>query len=182
MFFLFPESIIQIKMIDSLLIRHHDIRIIRHLLGNKMMPSNRFQPPDFLRIGKGNAVHFISAVLFQEFSQSNNALSCRMNIRKQKAHHILFSNPARNLFSSFLMEYNQRIGSLNKIITGDGFRCGNGNIGTVGSGACPDSIFCQDIGKADVIKRLLRERNLHMGQDCSILLWRILSGNENHLL
>ena len=47
---LFSEGIFQVKIINSELIRHHYIGIVRHSSGNKMMTANGLQPPDFIFI------------------------------------------------------------------------------------------------------------------------------------
>ena len=82
MIFLDGKCIIQIKCINSKLIWHNHIRIIRHTACNPVMSTNGLHPPDFILIGKGNSIHFISAICFQKFSQSLNTLSCIVDIRK----------------------------------------------------------------------------------------------------
>ena len=139
--FLLSEGILQVKEIHALLVGHHHIGIIRNSFGNKMMSTNGFQPPDFLPVGKGNTIHFIGAVLFQKLSQAKDSFSCGMDIGEQQAYHILFSDASGNFFSSFFMEDDQRIRRQYQLITGNGFRSGNGDIGTIGACPCPDTLF-----------------------------------------
>ena len=97
MFLLFGERICQIKGIHALLVRHHDIDIIRHPFCDEMMSADRLQPPDFIFVGKGHSVHLIGAVFFEQFSQANHALSRGMNIWQQEACHIFLADAAGNL-------------------------------------------------------------------------------------
>ena len=65
---LFRKGVLQIETVDTKLIGHHYVNIIRHPLCYPVMSSDGLQPPDFLMILKGDAVHFIGTVLLQQAS------------------------------------------------------------------------------------------------------------------
>ena len=106
-----------------------------------MVSANGFQPPDFLRVGEGNTIHLIGTVLFQELSETKHPFSCGMDIGQQQAYHIFFSDASGNFRPAFLVKYYQGIRCQHQLVTGNGFRSGNGDIGTIGAGACPDTVI-----------------------------------------
>ena len=53
-FFLLGKSIFQIKLVDTKLIWHDHIDIIRYFAGDPMMTADGFKPPDFIGILKSN--------------------------------------------------------------------------------------------------------------------------------
>ena len=106
-----------------------------------MVSADGFQPPNLFGIGKGYSVHLIGAVLFQELSETKHPFSCGMNIGQQQAYHIFFPDASGNFCPAFLVKYYQGISCQYQLVTGNGFRSGNGDIGTVGTGACPDTVI-----------------------------------------
>ena len=68
--FLFSVSIFQIKAVDSELVWHHDINLIRHSSCHPVMSSDGFQPPDLVFILKSDSVHLICPVLLQQAAKT----------------------------------------------------------------------------------------------------------------
>ena len=54
---------VKINLLNPRLIRRQYITIIRNPLSHPVMAANRFKIPDFISIGKGNAVTFTGAIL-----------------------------------------------------------------------------------------------------------------------
>ena len=179
---LFSEGIFEIEVVNSELIRHHYIGIVRHSSGNKMMTAYGLQPPDFIFIRKGNPVHFIGAVFFQKFSKAKNAFSCGVDIGKHQADHILFSDSADLLRLSvfrLLIDY-KRVSGKYALIAGNGLGSGHGNIFTVYPCCTPDSlILINRIGHTGITKRILGKRNPYMRKHGNIFFSLILRFNHN---
>ena len=96
-FFLFRECIRQIKLIQSQLIGHHHIDIIRHPSCHPVMSTDGLQPPDFFRILKCNSIHLIGAILLQQTSEPLHTFPRAMYVRKHQTDKILLAKSSRDL-------------------------------------------------------------------------------------
>ena len=94
MLLLRTEGILQIESINTQLVRHHHIHLIRHFSRNPVMSSNGLQPPDFVLILERNAVHFISSVLLQQTSQTLHTFPCAVNVGKYQIYNIFLTDAA----------------------------------------------------------------------------------------
>ena len=56
--FLVTQSVLKVEFVDTELVRHGHVGLVRHSLGNPVMAAHSFQPPDF--VGVGEATPFIS--------------------------------------------------------------------------------------------------------------------------
>ena len=61
-FFLIPQCLFQVKFINSKLIWHYYICLIRNLSCHPVMTADSLQPPDFVLILESNSIHLIGSV------------------------------------------------------------------------------------------------------------------------
>ena len=163
-FLLLPEGIGKIKPVDSKLVRHDHIDIIRHSARHPVMSADCLQPPDLILILKCNAVHLIGAVLLQQASQTSDTLSGAADIRKYKAHKIFLADPSTYLRLTILclLVYHQRICAEHARIRGDRLRRRHGNMCLIHAACRPDTFPVDRIRHRRVAHRLLRQLDLHM--------------------
>ena len=61
-------------MIQAELVGHDDHTVVRHALGNPVMAAHSFQPPDFVGVGEGDAVHLVGAEFLKQRAEALDAL------------------------------------------------------------------------------------------------------------
>ena len=111
MFLLLRKSVIQIKIVDPKLVRHHHIPVIRDTFRDPVMSADGLKPPDLVDILKGDPVHLISSVFLQETSETDHTLAGAADIRESDINKVLLTDPAGNLlFSVFRrLKFHERI-------------------------------------------------------------------------
>jgi hypothetical protein len=92
--FLIAEGVVKVEFVDAELIRHRDIGLVRHALGDPMMAADRFQPPDLAGIAERDPVHLVGAVLLQQCAQAGHAFAGGGDIRQHDGEEILFADAA----------------------------------------------------------------------------------------
>ncbi len=170
--FLFPCCILKIKIVDSQLVGNHGIGVVRYTSGHPVVTANGFQVPDFIRIGVADAAHFICPVFFQQPAGIQNAIPCTLDVRQDHGDEVLFPQSSGN----------KRIRTQDPGIRGDGLRCAHGHICTVDSrlGFVPCSRF--DIRTAGVGHGIIREFQLNVRSDGSIVPGLLFRGDQNIFL
>jgi hypothetical protein len=63
--FLRAISIGKIEAVESELVRHDHVFVIFDFPSDPMMATDRFEPPNLVLVAEGDAIRFISPVLFQ---------------------------------------------------------------------------------------------------------------------
>ena len=166
-FFLFGKSIFQIELVNTKLIWHDYIDIIRHFAGHPVMTADSLKPPDLLRILKSNAVHFISAILLKQTAEAFDTLSGTVNIWQYKADDVFFTNTAFDFFLSVFgrLINNERVCTKYSWVGSDGFCGGHGNIGFIDAAGCPDAVAFKGVGYSGITHRIVRKVDFHMGKD-----------------
>ena len=164
------QGILQIKSIDSELVRHHHICFIRHSAGDPVMTADRLQPPDLVFIGKSNPIHLIGAVFFQQTSQPRDTFSGTMNIREHHRYNVLLTDTSGNLFCTILRRniFHQRICSQDSGIGSDGLRGRHAHTCRIDTVRCPDTFSLQRIGHCGITQSLLGQIDLHMRKHGSV--------------
>ena len=97
MLLLLAHRVIQIKAVDAELIRHNDVDVVGNALCDPVMASDCLEPPDFIDIGKCDAVHFIGSVLLEQAAEPLDALAGRVNVRKCDRHEVLLADSSDRL-------------------------------------------------------------------------------------
>ena len=64
------EGVVKVKVIKAEAVRHEHHRIIRNAFCDPVVAANGLEPPDFVGVVEGDAVHLVGAVLFQKPAQA----------------------------------------------------------------------------------------------------------------
>ena len=182
--FLLSESIFQIKGINSQLVRHYHIHIVRNSARHPVMSSDRLQPPDLILILKSNSVHLISSIFLQQASETFHALSCTVDIRQNNINNILFSDTACDFFFPVLCRLinNQRICTENTRIGSDGFCGSHSDIGFIHTTCSPHTFSFQSIRHGCISHWVVRQFDLYMRNLRFIFTWLRLRMSHHKFL
>ena len=91
-FFLIPQCLFQVKFINSKLIWHYYICLIRNLSCHPVMTADGFQPPDFVLILESNSIHLIGSVFLQNASKADYPFTGAMDVWKNNGYNIFLSD------------------------------------------------------------------------------------------
>ena len=171
-------------MIDSKLVRHYHIHIVRYSARHPVMSANRLQPPDFIPVLKSNSVHFISSVLLQKASQTLHAFSGTANIWQDNINNTLFSDSTCGFFFSILCRLinNQWVCAQYTRIGSDRLCGSHSDIRFIHTTCSPDTLTFQGIRHGCISHRVIRQFNLHMGNLGFIFTRLLLRMNHNKFL
>ena len=166
MILLCVQGILQIKGIDSELVRHHHISVVRHSPGDPVMAADGLQPPDLVFIGKSNAVHLVGTVFLQQASQTCDTLSGTVNVRKHQRHNVLLADAAGDLFHTILRRniFHQWIRSQNSGIGSDSLCGRHAHTCRIDTVRRPGAFSLQRVGHCGITYGILRQIDLHMGK------------------
>ena len=141
MILLCAQCVIQVKMVNSQLVRHHYIHIIWNTFCDPVMTADSLQPPDLITVLKSNSVHLISSVSLQQTSKALHAFSGTGDVWKNNVYNILFTDTARLFRFSVLRRFinHQGICSQDTGIGGDRLRCCHAYILLIDTTGCPDA-------------------------------------------
>ena len=154
------EGITEIEGIDSLLVRHDHVLVIRHPLRNPVMTADGLQPPDFIHILEPHRIHLVGSVLLQQASQPFHPFPGGMNIRQNQRRHVLFSEAVRH----------HRVRSLHHGIGCNRFRGRHGDIHFVDAALSPVSAHLLNrIRRFRVAHRLIRQVDLEIRENRMIV-------------
>ena len=151
---LFAEGVLEIKLVDPKLIGHYDVAVVRHAARDPMVTADRFHPPDFVSVGKGDAVHFVGAELFEEAAEAQHAFPRACDVGQHEGHKIFFADAA-GFFDTVRrrvswQEMDQRICAEHPFVGSDGFGRGHRDVGGIDAGR---------VGHAGVAHRVVRQIN-----------------------
>ena len=166
------QCVRQIQEIDALLVGHDHRLVVRHPFGDPVMAPDAFQPPDFIHILESDAVHLISAILFQQAPQPQHPFPGRPDIGRHQGQQVLFANASRH----------QRIRPQYPGIGGDGFRFRHGHIGGVDPRLSPDPFRGLGIGHGRIAQRIVREVDFHLGNHAFVVPGLVLRPDHDELL
>ena len=61
------------------------------------MAAHSFQPPDFVGVGEGDAIHLVGAEFLKQRAEALDALACGLDIRQHDGQEVLFADAAGHL-------------------------------------------------------------------------------------
>ena len=174
---LLAKRIFKIKFVNAQLVRHGHIRFVRHTLGDPMMATNGFQPPNLVNVGEGNAVHLIGAKFLKQRTQTFHTLAGGGDVRKHKGEEILFANATGDFrlkaFFAFLAlgrrEFHERIGAKHTLIGGERFGGTHGNIRLVHTRFAPNAFLQIGIRHSRILQRIVRKIDFNMRKHALVL-------------
>ena len=165
--FLLAQGVLKVKVIHAELVGHDDIAVIGNPAGDPVVAADGLHPPDFLRIGEGNAVGFVGAVRLQEAPKPEHALPGGMNVGQHHSNKVLLTQAAGDGLASgagLVRAPKQGIGGLHPGVGGDGFRGGHGHVFSVDTPGAPDSVAGVHTGGDGVAQGILGEGQCHAAE------------------
>ena len=149
-----------------------------------MVAADGLQPPDFLLVGEGDAVHLIGPVLFEEAAQALDALPRRLDERNNEGHQVFLADSACLLGLPIfrLLIFHQGVGPENPLIACDCLGGGHAHILLIDPAGPPDALALFGVRHTCVAQALLRQGNLDMGKDGFISLRNVLRLHDDELL
>ena len=102
MLLLLGKSIIQVKIVNTKLVRHHHITVIRNTLCDPVMSADGLKPPDLVDVLERDTVHLVSPVLLQKTSEADHTFSRAADIRKRDVHKVFLTDSTDDLLFSVL--------------------------------------------------------------------------------
>ena len=157
---LFPVGIRKVKMIQTKLVGHDHYPIIRHPPGDPAMAADGFQPPDFIRVGKGHAVWLVSTVLLKQRTSAQHTFPGRMNVGQYQSYQVLFANAAGDLLgipSLLCLIPHIGVRADDPGVAGDGLGSGHSHIGLVDAASRPDTVGLVHVGAVGIAHGVFRQ-------------------------
>ena len=97
MFQLLSLGICKIKGIDTELIRHRHIGVIRYTPRDPMMAANRLEPPNLINIRDCNAIHLVRSARLEQPSKPTHAIAGRCSVRQNQRRNVFLADTTRHL-------------------------------------------------------------------------------------
>ena len=174
---LVTQGVVQIELIDTELVGHGHVGVVGNPLGNPVVAADGFQPPDFVQIAEGDAVHLIGAELFQKGTKTLHALTGGTNVRQDDGDQVLLADAAGHLRQVTVLtglaqgrcQLHQGVGTQNTLIGGDGLGGGHGHVGGVDTRLGPESLIQYGIGHRGIAHGVVGQVHLHMAQDAAVV-------------
>ena len=162
---LFAVSVFEIEVVETELVRHNYIVIVRHSSCHPIVSADSFEPPNFIFILKCDSVHFICSVLFKKCAESFDTFSCGVDVWKSDCNHIFFADSAESFFditvfarfSDSLYIFYKRIRRKHSFICCKRFGCSHRNILFVNAESPPNSFVFYRIRHTCVSHRIVRQ-------------------------
>ena len=169
-------GVVQVKAIDTQLVRHGHIGVIGHALGDPVVAADGLEPPDLVNVTKGDAVVLVGAVALEQVTQDTHAIAGRLGVRQHQGHHILLTQTAglrRNIAVLALVALgghvvHKRIGAADALVGGERLGCGHANVELVEAGLGPNAMTRDNVGDARVAHGVVGQFNGQVTQDARV--------------
>ena len=163
-FFLIPQCFFQVKFINSKLIWHYHICLIRNLSCHPVMAADSFQPPDFILILESNSIHLIGSVFLQNASKTDYPFAGAMDVWKNNGYNIFLSDSTCCFLLTVLCRLigYQRIRAKYPGIGGNRFCSSHSHICLIYTACCPDSFAVYCIWHRCIAHWIIWKINFHM--------------------
>lgn len=103
------------------------------------MAAHSFQPPDFVGVGEGDAIHLVGAEFLKQRAEALDALACGLDIRQHDGQEVLFADAAGHLGLIALGRrvFHERVGAEHALVGGQGFGGAHRHVRLVDAGLAP---------------------------------------------
>ena len=91
-------GITEVKRVNSQLVGHGDVAVVRHAAGNPVMSAHRLHPPDLVNVREGDAVHLVGAIALEEGAKPTYAVARGGGVGEDEGDHILLADAAGNFW------------------------------------------------------------------------------------
>ena len=183
-------GVIQVKAVDTQLVGHGHIGVVRHALGDPVVTADGLEPPDLVHITKGDAVVLVGAVALEQVAQDTHAVAGGLGIRQHQGHHVLLAQATglrRNIAVLALVALgghvvDERVGAANALVGGERLGCGHAHIELVETGLRPDAVARDNIGDARVAHGVIGQFNGQVTQDARVDARLLVGMHHAHTL
>ena len=183
-------GVVQVKAVDTQLVRHGHIGVVGHALGDPVMAADGLEPPDLVHVAKGDAVVLVGAVALEQVAQDTDAVAGGLGIRQDQGHHVLLAQATRlrrhiavlTLVALGGHVVHERIGAANALVGGERLGCGHANIELVEARLGPDAVTGNNIGDARVAHGVVGQLNGQVAQDARIDARLLVGVHHAHAL
>ena len=157
--FLVTQSVLKVEFVDTELVRHGHVGLVRHALGNPVMAAHSFQPPDFVGVGEGDAIHLVGAEFLKQRAEALDALACGLDIRQHDGQEVLFADAAGHLGLIALGRrvFHERVGAEHALVGGQGFGGTHRHVRLVDAGLAPNTFLEVRVRHGGVLQRVVRQ-------------------------
>ena len=174
---LVAERVVEVEFVDAELVRHGHVCFVRHTLGDPVVASDGFKPPDLVHIGEGDTVHLVRAVLFEQRAETGYTFAGGLDVRQYEGEEVLFANAAGHFrlvaVLAFLAlgrsELHERVGTEHALVGGEGFGGAHGHIRLIDAGFAPNAFLQIRVRHGRVLQRLARQVDFHVGQHALVV-------------
>ena len=183
--FLLPKGVVKVEMIQTELVGHDDIPVVGDPGGDPVVAADGLHPPDFVLVGKGDAVGLIGTVLLQEHTQPLHTLPGAADIGEHDADQVFLADAAGNVLAPgglFGLEADHGVGGQHPGICGDGLRGGHRHVGGVDAVGGPDSPGQVHAGCGGIAQGVIRQSNLQVADGALVFPGLILGKHHSELL
>ena len=184
------QSVVQIELVNAQLVRHGHIRLIRHALGDPVMPADRFQPPDLMRIGEGDTVHLICAKLLKQRAETLHAFASGFDVRQHEGQEIFLTDAARGFRLVAVLtglafgrgEFNKRVGAEHAFVGGQRFGGAHRHVRLVDARFAPDTFLGVGVRHGCVLQRIVRKINFDVAEHTAVMPRLFARANDDETL
>ena len=149
---LFSEGIVQVEFVQVEVVGCYRIAVVGHPAGDPVMAADGLQPPDFIDVGEGDAVHLVGAVGLQQHTQPLYTFPGAADIGQGDRYDILFAD-------SFLYH---RVAGKHPLVGSEGLCGGHRNACGVDPGSVPVAFGGISVGHGGVAHGIVREIDLYL--------------------
>ena len=183
-------GVIQVKAVDTQLVGHGHIGVVRHALCDPMVTADGLEPPDLVHITKGDAVVLVGAVALEQVAQDTNAVAGGLGVRQDQGHHVLLAQATGLCRNVSILAFvapsghvvHKRVGAADALVGGERLGCGHANIELVESGLGPNTVTGNDVGDARVAHGIVGQLNGQVAQDARVDTRLLVGMHHAHAL
>ena len=169
-------GVVQVKAVDTQLVRHGHIGVIGHALGDPVVAADGLEPPDLVHVTKGDAIVLVGTVALEQVAQDTHAVAGGLGVRQHQGHHILLAQSAglgRNIAVLALVALggyivHERIGAADALVGGERLGCGHANVKLVEAGLSPNAVTGDNVGDARVAHGVIGQLDGQVAQDARV--------------
>ena len=173
---LLTEGVIEVEFVDAELVRHRHIRFVGHALGDPVMATDGFHPPNLVGVRERDTVHLIGAVFLKKVAKPLHALTRGGDVRQHDGQEVLLADAAghgrlviRVTFPSACRPvFHKRVGAEHTLVGGQRFGGAHGHVRLVDAGLAPDAFLQVGVRHCGVLQWIVGQVNGQVADDAAV--------------
>ena len=173
---LLTEGVIEVEFVDAELVRHRHIRFVGHALGDPVMATDGFHPPNLVGVRERDTVHLIGAVFLKKVAKPLHALTRGGDVRQHDGQEVLLADAAghgrlviRVTFPPACRPvFHKRVGAEHALVGGQRFGGAHGHVRLVDAGLAPDAFLQVGVRHCGVLQRIVGQVNGQVADDAAV--------------